>query len=199
MGELFYLNFKSDGFGKVEINEPIGFDACDFQLQQKDKGYARDISFSGGENNFEFVDYRDHNLGQLLYYAHYFGFESKVDLIIQISGIDNIIGELDFATAITDDLTYFRCKVIQQSDFQIIKRRKAIKVDLLSNRDVNGNSIEPLVPQNTLLLAKPVAQKSEWTQPSDSFLQAKRIIYLIHVKILLLMELRIVLPFSRQK
>lgn len=162
MGELFYLNFKSDGFGKVEINEPIGYASCDFQLQQKDKGYARDISFSGGENNFEFVDYRDHNLGQLLYYAHYFGFESKVELVIQIAGIENIIGELDFATAITDDLTYFRCKVIQLSDFQIIKRRKSIKVDLLSNRDIDGNVIEPLIPSNMLLLSKPVVQKSEW-------------------------------------
>ena len=162
MGELFYLNFKSDGFGKVTINEPIGYNSCDFQLQQKDKLYARDVSFSGGDNNFEFVDYRDHNLGQLLYYAHYFGFESKVDLIIHIDGVDNIIGELDFATAVTDDLTYFKCKVIQQSDYQIIKRRKSVKVDLLSPKDVDGNEILPLIPSNILLLSKPVVQKSQW-------------------------------------
>lgn len=166
MSEIFYLDFKSDSFGLVEINEPIGYNSCDFQLNQKDKGYARDISFSGGENQFEFVDYRDHNLGQLLYYAHYFGFESKVDLIIQVNGIDNIIGELDFATAITDDLTYFKCKVIQQSDYQIIKRRKAVKVDLLSDKDANGNPITPLVPQNMLMVSKPVLQKSQWEQPS---------------------------------
>lgn len=165
MGELFYLHFKSDGFGKVAINEPIGYASCDFNLQQKDKGYARDISFSGGDNQFEFVDYRDHNLGQLLYYSHYFGFEAKVDLIIEIEGVDNIIGELDFATAITDDLTYFKCKVIQLSDYQIIKRRKAVKVDLLSSKDVDGNQIEPLIPQNMLLLSKPVVQKSVWDQP----------------------------------
>jgi len=183
MRELFYLNFKSDGFGKVLINEPIGYASCDFQLQQKDKGYARDISFSGGENNFEFVDHRDHNLGQLLYYAHYFGFESKVDLIIEINGINNIIGELDFATAVTDDLTYFKCKVIQQSDYQIVKRRKSIKVDLLSNRDVDGNPIEPLIPQNMLLLAKPVVQKSVWEQPTlynDRLVSADLVYFLIN-------------------
>jgi hypothetical protein len=166
MGEIFYLDFKSDSFGLVEINLPIGYSDCDFQLNQKDKGYARDISFSGGENQFSFVDYRDHYLEKLLYYAHYFGFEAKVDLIIHINGINNIIGELDFATAITDDLTYFKCKVIQQSDYQIIKRRKAVKVDLLSNKDVNGNAITPLIPQNILLRSKPVVQKSEWTQPT---------------------------------
>lgn len=169
MGELFYLDFKSDSFGKVLINEPIGYASCDFQLQQKDKLYARDISFSGGENQFEFVDYRDHSLGQLLYYNHYFGFESKVDLIIQIAGIDNIIGELDFATSITDDLTYFKCKVIQQSDYQVIKRRKSVKVDLLSSKDANGNTIDPLIPENILLLSKPVVQKSRWTElPFDN-------------------------------
>lgn len=163
-GEKFYLDFKSDAFGKVEINEPINFNSVDFQLNQKDKGYARDISFNGGETQFEFVTYRNHYLEQILYYNHFFGFESKVDLIIEKSGTTSIIGELDFATAITDDLEYFKCKVIQQSSYQIIKRRKSVKVDLFSSIDVDGNSIEPLVPSNVLLLSKPVIQKSVWEQ-----------------------------------
>ena len=163
-GEKFYLDFKSDTFGKVEINEPINFNSVDFQLNQKDKGYARDISFNGGETQFEFVTYRNHYLEQILYYNHFFGFEAKVDLIIEKSGTTNIIGELDFATAITDDLEYFKCKVIQQSSYQIIKRRKSVKVDLFSSIDVDGNNIEPLVPSNVLLLSKPVIQKSTWEQ-----------------------------------
>lgn len=163
-GEKFYLDFKSDTFGKVEINEPINFNSVDFQLNQKDKGYARDISFNGGETQFEFVTYRNHYLEQILYYNHFFGFEAKIDLIIEKSGTTNIIGELDFATAITDDLEYFKCKVIQQSSYQIIKRRKSVKVDLFSSIDVDGNSIEPLVPSNILLLSKPVVQKSVWEQ-----------------------------------
>lgn len=166
MGEIFYLDFKSDGFGQVEINEPIGYASIDFNLNQKDKGMARDISFNGGETQFEFVDYRNHYLEQLLYYNHYFGFEAKVNLIIEKAGISNVIGELDFATSITDDLKYFKCKVIQQSNLQIIKRRKAVKVDLLSSKDADGNAITPLVPENILLIAKPVVQSSEWSQGS---------------------------------
>jgi hypothetical protein len=162
MGEIFYLDFKSDSFGQVEINEPIGYASIDFNLNQKDKGMGRDISFNGGETQFEFVDYRNHYLEQLLYYAHYFGFEAKVNLIIQKSGISNVIGELDFATSITDDLKYFKCKVIQESNLQIIKRRKAVKVDLLSSKDADGNIITPLVPENILMIAKPVYQVSEW-------------------------------------
>ncbi len=164
MSYKFYLNFKSDTIGQLEIDEPIGFADTDFQLVQKDKLYGRDISFGGGENQFEFVLNRTHYLEHLLYYLNKFGFEAKTDLIIEIDGIENIVGELDYATAITDDLEYFKCKVIQQSELQILKRRKTVKVDVFSNKDVDGNPITPLVPENILLLAKPVVQTSRWEQ-----------------------------------
>ena len=167
MGEVFYLDFKSDNFGRVKIDEPIGFSSVDFNLNQKEGGFARDISFNGGEAPFEFVDYRNHYLDQLLYYYHFFGFESKVNLVIEKEGVSNIIGELDFAKAESDDLEYFKCKVIQQSAFQIIKRRRDIKVDLLSDRTVDEEYIAPLVPKNTLLISKPVFQESTWEQIED--------------------------------
>jgi hypothetical protein len=167
MGEVFYLDFKSDNFGRVKIDEPIGFSSVDFNLNQKEGGFARDISFNGGEAPFEFVDYRNHYLDQLLYYYHFFGFESRVNLVIEKEGVSNIIGELDFAKAESDDLEYFKCKVIQQSAFQIIKRRRDIKIDLLSAATVDGEYIAPLVPQNTLLISKPVFQESAWEQNSD--------------------------------
>jgi hypothetical protein len=166
MGEIFYLDFKSDNFGLVEINEPIGFASIDFNLNQKDKAMGRDISFNGGETQFEFVNYREHYLDQLLYYVHTFGFEAKVNLIIEKAGVSNIIGELDFATSVTDDLKYFKCKVMQESNLQVIKRRKSVKVDLLSNKDADGNFITPLNTQNVLMIAKPVYQTSRWEQTS---------------------------------
>ena len=33
--EKFYLDFKSDGFGKVPIDEPIGYSNTFFELKQK--------------------------------------------------------------------------------------------------------------------------------------------------------------------
>ena len=167
MGEVFYLDFKSDNFGRVKIDEPIGFSSVDFNLNQKEGGFARDISFNGGEAPFEFVNFRNHYLDQLLYYYHFYGFESKVNLVIEKSGVSNIIGELDFAKAESDDLEYFKCKVIQQSAFQIIKRRRDVKVDLFSSLTVDGEYIAPLVPKNTLLISKPVFQESKWEQLSD--------------------------------
>jgi len=162
-GETFQLRFRNNEDVTVSIDEPINFATVDFQLSQKDKGYGRDVSFNGGETQFEFVKYRNHYLDKLLDYNKTYGFESIVELVITtVVSPPTIIGELDFATAVTDDLEYFKCKVIQQSSKQIVKRRKAVKVDLLSDKDIDGNYITPLVPQNILLLSKPIYQNSKW-------------------------------------
>jgi uncharacterized protein (TIGR02145 family) len=164
-GETFELRFKNNEDVTVSIDEPINFATVDFQLSQKDKGYGRDVSFNGGEVQFEFVKYRNHYLDKLLLYNNTYGFESIVELIITCGTITTIIGELDFATAITDDLEYFKCKVIQQSSKQIVKRRKSVKVDLLSDKNIDGNAITPLAPKNTLLSSKPIYQNSKWESP----------------------------------
>jgi len=166
-GETFQLRFRNNEDTYLSIDEPINFATVDFQLSQKEKGYGRDVSFNGGEVQFEFVKYRNHYLDKLLQYNNTYGFESIVELIITCGTITTIIGELDFATAITDDFEYFKCKVIQQSSKQIVKRRKAVKVDLLSDKDIDGNYISPLVPKNTLLISKPIYKASKWQQPSD--------------------------------
>ena len=164
-GETFQLRFRNNEDTYLSIDEPINFATVDFQLSQKDKGYGRDVSFNGGEVQFEFVKYRNHYLDKLLLYNNTYGFESIVELVITCGTVTTIIGELDFATAVTDDLEYFKCKVIQQSSKQIVKRRKAVKVDLLSDKNVDGNAITPLVPKNTLLSSKPIYQNSKWESP----------------------------------
>ena len=158
----FTLNFLSDNYGKKKIDEPFGTSDINFSLKQKEKGMGRDVSFSGNEIQFEFTDKRNHELKQLLYYHRKFGFESVVVLTIEIDENNKYNCDLDFATAETDDLTYFRCKGIEDSKLQIVKARKEVKVDLLSDVDVDGNFIGGLVPENILLLAKPVIQASEW-------------------------------------
>lgn len=158
----FTLDFKSDNYGKKSIDEPFGTSDINFSLKQKENGMGRDISFSGNEIQFEFTDKRNHELKQLLYYHRKFGFEAVVVLTIEIDLLNKYTCDLDFATAETDDLEYFRCKGIEDSKLQIVKARKAVKVDLLSDLDIDGNFIGGLVPDNILLLAKPVVQLSEW-------------------------------------
>jgi hypothetical protein len=162
MGEKFKLNFRSDGIGIVSVDEPFGYNTLSWDFMQKANGMGRDISFNSGEMQLEWTHTRNHYLPELLYYFEYFGFESKVDLIIEINGIDNVIGELDFAKAETDGLEYFRCKVIQKSELQIIKRRSKVKVDMFSNKDLDGGIIDKAPTTNVLVKAKAVYQESEW-------------------------------------
>lgn len=172
-GETFQLRFANNEDLTVSIDEPINFATVDFQLNQKDKGYGRDVSFNGGETQFEFVKYRNHYLDKLISYNKVYGFESIVELIITTTiSPPTIIGELDFATAITDDLEYFRCKVIQASSKQIVKRRKSVKVDLLSDKDIDGNTITALTPANMVMIAKPITENSRWKSNATGYVVA---------------------------
>jgi len=163
-GETFQLRFRNNEDVYLSIDEPINFATVDFQLSQRDKGYGRDVSFNGGEVQFEFVKYRNHYLDKLISYNKIYGFESIVDLIITSGTITTTVGELDFATSTTDDLEYFKCKVIQKASRQIVKRRKSIKVDLFSSKDIDGNTITPLVTQNLILTGKPIYLTSKLQQ-----------------------------------
>lgn len=160
----YYLDFKSDNFGKKIIDEPFGMSDINFSLNQKPNAMGRDISFSGGEIQFEFTHTRDHYLKQLLYYHRKFGFESVVVLTIEIDENNKYTCDLDFATAETDDLEYFKCKGVEDGKLQIINARKSVKVDVLSDISVDGDYIGGLVPDNMLILAKPVIQASKWQQ-----------------------------------
>ncbi len=159
----FELDFLSNGLGKFTINEPIKFADVDWSLTQENKRYARDIFMgASGELSLEFSHMRDHQLNNLLYYYHIYGFEAQVNFYVD----DELIGEIDFTSVETDELTYFKCKVIQLTALQIIKRRSKIKVDITSSATTDGSYIEPLNPDNTTMLLTPKRSKktAKWVQ-----------------------------------
>ena len=175
----FYLNFKNDTTGLIEITEPVKFDGASFTVEQDKSRYGRDISYGNEEVSLEFYDGTFDNgltmgLFQLLDYYKTYGFESEVEFILKKNGINFTVGLLDFQMAKTDLLTYFECKIIQENNRAIINRRKDINVDVFSDKDLDLNTITPLATENILLKAKPVLQVSEWksigseTFPIDS-------------------------------
>lgn len=175
----FYLNFKNDATGLIEITEPVKFDGASFTVEQDKGRYGRDISYGNEEVSLEFYDGIFDNgltmgLFQLLDYYKTYGFESEVEFILKKNGVNFTIGLLDFQMAKTDLLTYFECKIIQENNRAIINRRKDINVDVFSDKDLDLNTITPLETENILLKAKPVLQVSEWksigseTFPIDS-------------------------------
>ena len=98
-----YLVFTSlDRTDLYEINEPVGFDSANFVLKQESKRYARSISY-GAIDKITFIDafgsvatteqtinpqgdqstHLDYGLQWLLSIYKNFGFEAKVEYIIQ--------------------------------------------------------------------------------------------------------------------
>jgi hypothetical protein len=163
----FFLNFLSDNYGRKLIDEPIGFADVDFNIKQRSGGMARDVALNGDKIDFEFTYMRNHEIKQLLYYFNRFGFEAKCNLEIEIDANNTYICELDFATTQTDDYQSIKLKGLPLSDYQILKRRKSVKVDLFSDKNADGDYIPPLGPENILMLATPLVQKSKWEQTAD--------------------------------
>lgn len=165
-GETFKLNFITNGEGIVTIDEPIGFDSAPFVCKQKSKGYARDVFFGGeDENEFTFYRMRNHYLDNMLYYLETYGWEGEIKSIIEKDGIDNIIGDLDLQFSKTDQLEFLKCKVIQDNNQALLKRRSDINVDIFSNKDVDDNTITPIGYENVLVKSKPITQSSSWETP----------------------------------
>ena len=161
----YFLNFKSDNYGKKEISDPWGMDKVILSLKQKPNGMGRDVSFAAdSKNSFEFSKEADHEFDYLLYYNRKFGFESDVDLIIELDENNTYVCNLDFSTADTDDFSYFKCMGVEDSKLQIINARKSTKVDVFASTDIDGNYIDPLVPENIFINATPVVQTSRWEQ-----------------------------------
>jgi hypothetical protein len=163
----FYLNFKNDATGLIEITEPVKFDGASFTVEQDKSRYGRDISYGNEEVSLEFYDGTFDNgltmgLFQLLDYYKTYGFESEIEFILKKNGVNFTVGLLDFQMAKTDLLTYFECKIIQENNRAIINRRKDINVDVFSDKDLDLNTITPLTTESILLKAKPILQASEW-------------------------------------
>jgi len=176
-----YLNFKNDSVGLIQITEPVGFDASTFTLEQETGRLGRDVRYMSEDLGLTFeqglyepiatpialpsgedVYYLTMGLPFLLDYKKRFGFESIVEYILEKDGSTFVTGVLDFKEGKCDGLSYFSCKVIDNDLRAKLKRNLEVNVDLFSDKDLDGNDIDPIETTNILLKAKPLAQLSEW-------------------------------------
>ena len=91
----------------MQIDEPIGFDAAAFVVQQDKDRYGRDVSFSGEEIDFTFSNIKNiygHYFEKLVQYDTIYGFESQVQYIIEDNGVEYIVGDIDFVTKESDQI-----------------------------------------------------------------------------------------------
>ena len=160
-----FLDFRTDGTGLIEIDEPVGFDAASFNIEQDADRYGRDISFAGGDTEFKFTSQQNkygHQFEKLLEYDKNYGFESEVYYVLRDGLIDYIVGQVDYQTKQTDEIHEFSCAIIQSTEQALLKRRNDVKVNLFSDKDLDDNDIEPIQTINVLLKAKPIVGKSIW-------------------------------------
>lgn len=182
-----YLDFKSDSTGRIQISEPVKWDGAEFVIEQ-DKMYARDVSYMSEEMDLEFykgffeesdeqyqlpngiiVDRLGHAIEYLFEYNKDYGYQSQIEYILERNGVEFIVGELNFEGAKTDELTYFNCKVVQNTNRALSKRRDNTKLNGFADKDLDDNDITPLTTYNMLLKAKPVVQESEWIGTTGLF------------------------------
>lgn len=158
---------------RTEILEPIGFDASNFVCEQDKDGYGRDIFYGNSEIDLEFhkeygINLLPTGLDLLLQQENLNGSESNVNYILTKNNVDFNIGQLDFAGAITDYESYFKCKVIQNNEQAKIKKRSKVKIDAFAIKDLDDNTITPIETKSILLKAKPIDVLSRWKDYSYS-------------------------------
>ncbi len=170
-----FLEFVNDNEGRIEIAEPVKFDASNFVFEQEKSRYGRDVSYASGTIELEFYDKvqnrgLSHEFDRIIYYFNTFRFEAEIKYILQINGIDYVIGILDFVSTKHDQVSFAQCRVIQESDFAVIDRRKDVKVDLFSDRNLNNEAITPVQSQKLLIKSLDSFDISSWfLQSNESY------------------------------
>lgn len=175
-----FLGFGSNYPNTLPITEVFLFDGFSFTILQDAGRFGRDvngdeeITLRFEKGLFEPTDTpltlpngnKEYNLTMgyewLAEFDKRYGFEAKVYFIIQKDNVDFVVGLLDFQTRKTDGRTYYEFKIIQETERMKINRLMETNIDLFSNRDLKGNSIQPLIPENFLLQAKPFTGLSAW-------------------------------------
>lgn len=161
---LIKLNFINGNEGTFVIDEPGGFDDFSFKIETEKGRYGRDVSFS--ENNFSFFKNRNHEFDLLLFYFRTYGWESRVEFIIDFDGVEEVMGLLDFSRAVTDQIEIFECSIIDDNTKSLIKKRDDIETDLFSSLSIDDNVIIPVVTNKILFKTQPVVNNSLWTSGS---------------------------------
>jgi len=174
---------------EVEVLEPVGFDASNFVIEQGN--YARDTYTFNDKVDFTFYDEKGNQLAQsrllnngvlltheetglrfLLEENKRKGSEAIVKYKLQLNGVDFSLAQMDFGEAETDNVSYFKCKLIQDTQKALIKKREGIKVDAFSNKDLDDNTITPITTQRLLLRSLPINGVSTWQSP-EGFLNVE--------------------------
>lgn len=141
---MLEFNIQVAGGSLVEINEPIGFDKVDFNLTRSESLHSISSNFAGNSIEFEFnkdVHYNVFNAIVQEYNVN--GFLGDVMLFITYNGNELFKGSFDFSTTQTDMLNYLKCQIVNKDKLYLLDKNKNVAVDLLSDKDLEQNTVTP--------------------------------------------------------
>lgn len=156
-----YFNFISSGHGRREIEMPQGSDSADFGIEQG-KSYGRNITYAGKENRLTINNLPEQFIDVIKFNKYKFGWEAIVKYEIDFDDDTQVIGDVDFMTAETDLATYFTFTVIEENNRSILEKRYDDKVNILGNKDLFGNDIDPVITKSVFVKSLPILATSEW-------------------------------------
>lgn len=185
---MFEHIFEFEDF-ELEVIEPVGFDASNFVIDQEN--YARDTYSFNDKIDFAFYNdkgdplgvpitlnngvlltHKESGLRFLIEENKRKGSEAIVKYKLKLDGSVISIAQFNFAEVDTDNESYFKCKLIQDTQKALIKKRNTIKIDAFSNKDLDDNTITPITTQRLLLTALPINGVSTWQSP-EGFLNVE--------------------------
>lgn len=161
------LDFIKPNYGVKEIDWPEGLDGAEFIIEQGDGRLGRDVTAIGsGNSSIRLNPRQEHYFEEMLYANRRYGVNADVKFILEIDGTESYRGQVDFPSAETDNETYFEFIVLDENERLKLKRAADINTNLFSNKDLDENDITPCATTNVLMLAKPIVQISQWSNPT---------------------------------
>lgn len=170
---MLEFNIQIAGGSLVEINEPIGFDKVDFNLTRSETLHSISSNFAGNSIEFEFnKDVHINVFDAIIQEYEVNGFLGNVMLFISYNGNELFKGSFDFSTTQTDMLNYLKCQIVNKDKLYLLDKNKNVSVDLLSDKDLEQNTVTSATISSTSLPPVELFRESIWedTEIRDYYL-----------------------------
>lgn len=160
---MLEFNIQVAGGSLVEINEPIGFDKVDFNLTRSETLHSISSNFAGNSIEFEFNKDVHYNVFDAIIQEYEVnGFLGSVMLFITYNGNELFKGSFDFSATQTDMLNYLKCQIVNKDKLYLLDKNKGVAVDLLSDKDLEQNTVTPALISTLSLPPVELFKESIW-------------------------------------